>query len=137
MTLDFLAERVVMALDKQFGGARARMLAESRGPYEDALLQYEFARLHLDGTAYIAKGWFRQQLHPGVEFHPKTDNSTGLQLADLVARPIAEKVVNPTSTPDRWPEVKAKLCQGKETKNSILGLKVTPWRERYKDLWKS
>ncbi len=137
MTLDFLAERVVMALDKQFGGARGRVVAESRGAMEDALLQYEFARLHLDGTSYIAEAWFRQQLHPGVQFCPKDDNSTGLQLADLIARPIAEKVINPAATPEFWPQVRIKLCQGQETKHSIVGLKIVPWDATYKDLWRS
>jgi Protein of unknown function (DUF3800) len=137
MTLDFLLERVVMALDTVFGGARAEVVAESRGPREDALLQYEFARLHLDGTSYIAPGWFRQQLAPGVVFRSKGANITGLQLADLIARPVADKVADPNSTPPRWPEVRRKLCVGQETKHSILGLKVLPWREEYEDLWKS
>jgi hypothetical protein len=137
MTLDFLLERVVMALDSVFEGARAEVVAESRGPREDALLQYEFARLHLDGTSYIAPGWFRQQLAPGVVFRGKEANVTGLQLADLVARPIADKVADPASTPPRWPEVQTKLCTGRETKHSILGLKVLPWRDEYEDLWKS
>lgn len=137
MTLDFLLERVVMALDSVFGGARADVVAESRGPREDALLQYEFARLHLDGTSYIAPGWFRQQLAPGVVFKSKDANSTGLQLADLIARPVADKVADPKSTPPRWREVRTKLCAGQETKHSILGLKVLPWHEKYEDLWKS
>jgi hypothetical protein len=137
MTLDFLLERVAMALDSVFGGARAAVIAESRGPKEDALLQYEFARLHLDGTSYLAPAWFRQQLAPGVAFKSKDDNSTGLQLADLVARPAADKVADPTSTPPRWPEVRGKLCPGQETKHSVLGLKVLPWKEQYEDLWKS
>jgi len=28
-------------------------------------------------------------------------------------------------------------CQGRETKNFILGLKIMPWRERYTEIWKS
>ncbi len=137
MALDFLLERVVLALDSVFGGARAEVIAESRGPKEDALLQYEFARLHLDGTSYIAPGWFRQQLAPGIVFKGKDANSTGLQLADLIARPVADKVANPAATPPRWPQVRTKLCTGQETKHSILGLKILPWREEYEDLWKS
>lgn len=137
MTLDFIFERLALALDTQFGGARARVVAESRGPKEDALLQYEFARLHLDGTSYIPDSWFRQQFHPGIDFQGKETNCTGLQLADLVARPCGAKVIDPTSTPDRWEAIKSKLCPGMETKNSILGLKVLPWREEYENLWKS
>jgi hypothetical protein len=137
MSLDFLFERVVMVLDSTFNGGRARVVAESRGPKEDALLQYEFARLHLHGTSYISPAWFRQQLHPGITFESKGGkHSTGLQLADLVARPCAEKVANPSSTPDRWPEVRTKLCAGRETKNSILGLKILPWDDAFAGVWK-
>jgi hypothetical protein len=138
MTLDFLIERVVMVLEAQFDGGRAKVIAESRGAKEDALLQHEFVRLHLDGTSYIAPAWFRQQLHPGIHFEPKGGQyGTGLQLADLSARPVAEKVASLRSTPDRWLEVCAKLCRGQETKNSILGLKIMPWDGAFAELWKS
>jgi hypothetical protein len=137
MALDFLLERAVLALDGQFGGARAVVVAESRGPKEDALLQHEFSRLHLEGTSYISSAWFRQQLHPGIRFLSKLDNSTGLQLADLLARPVGEKIMHPDQEPARWAAFRDKLCPGHETKNSIIGLKVIPWRDRYKDLWKS
>jgi hypothetical protein len=138
MTLDFLIERVVMVLEEHFDGGRAKVIAESRGAKEDALLQHEFARLHLDGTSYIAPAWFRQQLHSGIHFEAKGRTyATGLQLADLSARPVAEKVATPTSTPDRWLEVSAKLCRGQQTKNSILGLKIMPWDGAYAELWKS
>lgn len=137
MTLDFLMERLVMILERQFNGARARVVAEARGPLEDALLQYEYVRLQLDGTSYISSSWFRQQLAPAIEFKTKKDNSTGLQLADLLARPCGEKILNPSATPARWPEFREKLCSGQETAHSTLGLKVVPWHERYVDIWKS
>ena len=137
MALDFLMERAVLALDREFGGARALLVAESRGPKEDAMLQYEFSRLHLEGTSYICPSWFRQQLQPGIRFLSKQDNSTGLQLADLLARPAGEKVAKPDEDPPRWSTFREKLCLGQETKNSIIGLKIVPWRQRYEGLWKS
>jgi len=137
MTLDFLTERLVMALESHFGGARARLVAEARGPREDALLQYEHARLQLDGTSYVSDSWIRQQLAPGIDFKTKRDNCTGLELADLLARPCGEKVLCPSSTPDRWPEFRNKLCLGQETAHSILGLKCFPWQPQYEDIWKS
>ncbi|HEY1682116.1 MAG TPA: DUF3800 domain-containing protein [Candidatus Tumulicola sp.] len=137
MTVHFLAERVAMALQHQFGGAKARLILESRGPKEDALIQYEFARLFLDGTAYLAPGYFRRQFFPGLEFKSKDDHVTGLEIADLVARPCADKVLDPRSDPARWQDVRKKLCQGQGTKHSILGLKVVPWAAEYADLWKS
>jgi hypothetical protein len=137
LALDVLLERTVLALDRHYAGARAEVIAESRGAKEDAQLQHEFARLHLDGTSYIPPGWFRQQLTPGIRFLNKGDNSTGLQLADLLARPVGEKVTAPSSTPDRWPVFRDKLAPGVETKNSPLGLKIVPWHDGYVDIWKS
>lgn len=137
VAVDFLMERAVFALDGHFGGARARVVAESRGPKEDALVQHELSRLHLEGTSYISDAWFRQQLHPGITFLRKSENNTGLQLADLAARPIGEKVADPSSSPPRWEVFRDKLCPGTETKNSSVGLKIVPWRDRYEDVWKS
>jgi len=137
MALDFLMERVVMALDLQFKGATGRVVAEARGDLENAQLQYEFARLHLDGTSYIRSGWFRQALLPGVKFENKDANITGLQLADLVARPVGDKVLNRRKRPYLWDQLRVKMCSDQETQNSILGLKIMPWRAKYESLWKS
>lgn len=137
MALDFLMERVVLILETQFDGANAHVIAEARGPLEDALLQYEYVRLQLDGTSYISPSWFRQQLAPAIEFKTKKDNCTGLQLADLLARPCGDKILDPTATPDRWPEFCNKLCSGQETSHSILGLKIVPWHEKYTGIWES
>ena len=137
MMMDFLMERVAIALETQFGGMKAEVVAEGRGAKEDALLQYEYARLHLEGTSYISPAWFRHALTPGITFEGKDSNDSGLQLADLAARPCGEKVIDPTSTPDRWPQFRDKLCPGKETQHSILGIKIVPWTERYEGLWKS
>lgn len=136
MALDFLMERVAMALDLQFNGARGRVVAEARTPLLDTELQYEYARLLIQGTSYIWDGWFRRTFPPGITFEPKLTNSTGLQLADLSARPVGDKVVNKRKSPYLWNEIRAKMCPDLETQNSILGLKIMPWRPRYKDLWK-
>jgi len=135
MMTHFLLERAAMALSFNYGGARGRLVIESRGPKEDAMMQYEFARLFLDGTSYVSATWFRSQFLPGIAFYDKGENCTGLQLADLVARPCGEKVLTPESTPARWSAVRQKLCLGMETKNSILGLKIVPWNPKYERLW--
>lgn len=137
MTMHFIVERLAMALHGQFKGARGRLVVESRGPAEDAKIQYEFARLFLDGTSYISASWIRRQFCPGIEFRTKEENVTGLQLADLLARPCGEKVLDPMSIPDRWKVFREKLCPDTETEHSILGLKIVPWDEPYEGLWKS
>jgi hypothetical protein len=137
MSLDFVLERLALALDSEFNGGRARVIAESRGPKEDALLQYEFARLLLQGTSYISSSWFRQQFHPGITFEGKGGAfASGLQVADLLARPCAEKVVKPESEPERWAEFRPKLCPGRETKNSVVGLKIVPWDASFAGIWR-
>jgi hypothetical protein len=131
MALHFLAERIALALQHNYGGAKARLVFEARGPKEDASLQYEFARLFLDGTAYLSATYFRHQFFPGLQFKSKNENDSGLQVADLLARPCAEKVLDPTSDPPRWEAFKSKLCQGQKTGHSILGLKILPWDDCY------
>ena len=137
MALDFMLERIALALEYHFGGAYAHLVAESRGSREDALLQFEYVRVHLDATSYIAPTWFRQQLSPGITFYGKKDNIAGLELADLLARPCCEKVLAPGSIPDRWPAFRRKLCPGVETAHSILGLKIVPWDDQYAGVWNS
>ena len=61
----------------------------------------------------------------------------GLEVADLFCRPCAEKVLDPQSTPDRWPEFRDKLCTGIETAHAPLGIKVFPWSEEYEGFWAS
>jgi hypothetical protein len=137
MSLDFITERLALALDGYFNGGRAKVIAESRGPKEDALLQYEFGRLQLQGTSYISSGSFRQQVHPGITFESKGGEfSSGLQIADLLGRPCADKVLNPESDPPRWAEFRDKLCPGRETENSVIGLKIVPWDDRFSDIWR-
>ena len=137
MALNFLLERVAMVLEDQFGGARGQLVAESRGPKEDALLQYEFARLQLHGTSYVAAAWFRQQFTQWIVFESKKGNSSGLQMADLAARPLAEKILAPESSPPRWQAFRQKLAPGMETAHSPLGLKIFPWHDRFANLWES
>lgn len=131
MTLHFLAERIALALQHEFGGAKGRLVFEARGPKEDASLQYEFARLFLDGTSYLSDAYFRHQFFPGLQFLNKEDNVSGLQIADLLARPCAEKALEPSSDPARWSAFQRKLCAGRFTANSILGLKVLPWHAEH------
>ena len=137
MALDFLSERLVLAIDEDFAGGRGRLIAESRGPLEDAQLQREFARLQIDGTTYISASWFRHQLVPGIQFGTKNDGLAGLEVADLLCRPYAEKALHPSSSPLRWPEFREKLSLGRETAHSPVGIKVVPWSDEHEGFWKS
>jgi len=126
MCVDFVIERFVHYLYYRGGDARGQVFAESRGDREDAEIHAEFIRLLLEGTQWQADGWFRYQLRPYIEFFPKSRNNSGLQIADLGARPIAEKILHPTSAPERWTFFRTRLYDGVEGRPASYGLKIYP-----------
>ena len=126
MCVDFLLERFVHFLYHEGGNARGIVRAESRGLREDAEVHREYLRLKLEGTQWQAEQAFRSNLHAYIEFERKDGNASGLQIADLVARPIAEKVLWPETTPDRWQVVASKFYDGGTGRRSSYGLKVFP-----------
>jgi hypothetical protein len=126
MCVDFVFERVVHFLYHEGEDALGDVTAESRGLREDAEVQSEFLRLHLEGTQFLAEQFFRNQLRPHIEFERKEANLSGLQIADLVARPIAEKALNRETTPDRWQAIAPKLYDGGAGRRGSYGLKVFP-----------
>ncbi|CAN5828282.1 hypothetical protein BH24CHL3_BH24CHL3_03640 [soil metagenome] len=126
MCVDFVLERFVHFLQHKGHDAKGLVVAESRGALEAAKIHAEFIRLHIEGTQYISGSVFRHQLRPYVEFCRKTRNNSGLQIADLAARPFAEKILRPLETPQRWETFKEKLYDGLKDAPHKYGLKVFP-----------
>lgn len=84
-------------------GRRTAVIVESRGPKEDRELQYAFQRLlDLDVPPGI-KGAFE------LLSANKSSNCLGLQLADLVARPIGIRYLRPDQTNRAFEVIKPKL----------------------------
>lgn len=125
MCVDFVFERFVHFLHHS-RDARGLTTAESRGPREDAEVHFEFLRLHLEGTQWQPQRQFRHALRPYMEFRRKNGNISGLEIADLVARPIAERILALNSTPIRWETVEQKLYDGGKSRKGSYGLKVFP-----------
>ena len=100
--------------------------AESRGPLEDVQVQQEYIRLQIEGTQFQSASWFRYQLQRFIEFVPKRRNHTGLQIADLAARPCADKVLAPGSEPERWGVLRPKIYDGGVGRPESYGLKSFP-----------
>ncbi len=123
---DFVFERFVHFLYHVGGDARGLTQAESRGLREDAEVHAEFLRLHLEGTQWQSEHQFRRALRPYIEFHRKDGKISGLEVADLVARPIAEKILRPDTTPARWAIIEPKIYDGLQGRKLSYGLKVFP-----------
>jgi Protein of unknown function (DUF3800) len=111
--------------EKNQGEAMTHVVVECRGNKEDKDLELEFRRI-CDG----ANRWGRR-LPFEVVFADKKTNSAGLQLADLVARPIGLSVLRPDQENRAFDVLKRKFfCSG--GRNAVgegyedWGLKVYP-----------
>ncbi|MGO2747678.1 DUF3800 domain-containing protein [Microbacterium sp.] len=83
VALEFGLERVFLQLQQHCQARRpARVVFESRGAKEDRALELEFRRI-MDSTRM-------RGMPETLAFHcaPKSANSSGLQIADMTARPI-------------------------------------------------
>jgi len=90
LALAFGLERIYRFLEEKGQQDRlTHIVLERRGRKEDDELELELRRV-CDGA-----NWFRKPLPFTAVFADKKVNSTGLQLADLVARPIGLRVLRP------------------------------------------
>jgi Protein of unknown function (DUF3800) len=114
-------ERVEKFLRRQQGGdGITHIIFEARGKNEDDELELEFRRV-CDGVNYTGTTLDFQIIFPG-----KQVNCSGMQLADLTARPIGRYVLNP-SQPNRAFEIIArKLDRSPRGKIEGYGLKTYP-----------
>lgn len=83
------------------------VVVEKRGRREDDEMELEFRRF-CDGQNYL-----NQKFNFEVRFADKKANSAGLQLADLVARPIGLHILKPDQNNRAFETLKKKFyCQG-------------------------
>lgn len=121
LAMEFGLERIYMEL--QARGQRGRVthvVFEQRGMQEDAALELEFRRI-LDQSR--AEG-LRDSLD--IVLASKKTNSAGLQLADMVARPIGRYLIDPNQKNRAWAVLEQKFRRSPEGKVRGWGLKVYP-----------
>ena len=98
--LSLLLERFTFFLEQS--GAFGDVMAESRGGKEDRRLKDSFSRLWRDGTDYIEPGRFQKVLtSKNLKVKPKSNNISGLQLADLIAHPSRNEILKENDLLDR------------------------------------
>lgn len=105
IALHFCLERLLtFLLRKGQAGKQVHVVFECRGKAEDAELELAFRRIVGGGSAW---GWVASNFST-IDFVPKfskkSENLAGLQLADLIARPIALSIIRPKQ-PNRAYEV--------------------------------
>lgn len=120
--LAFLLERAVFYVDDmnpKLGGKIDAML-EKRGKEEDKKLSESYNSLRETGTFWVNSERMKSRFDR-LTFVPKSANIVGLQLADLIAYPIACHVLRPDAPNPAYDIIKKNLylSDGKQ-----LGLKV-------------
>ena len=103
-------------------GNKEVIIIERRGKKEDKKLEEHFQRLLARGTGYVLPQRLKEyQLK--ITFKSKKENINGLQLADLIAYPIARYVIEPNRANPAFEQIESKIY----TKNRRrYGLKIFP-----------
>ena len=102
------------------GDRRTHVICEARGKNEDRDLELEFRRV-CDRAIR-----FRETLPFEIAITNKLANSEGLQLADVVARPIGLQILRPEQPNRMWDSLRPKLRAGPGGRPDGYGLKVFP-----------
>ncbi|HUY25899.1 MAG TPA: DUF3800 domain-containing protein [Candidatus Binataceae bacterium] len=99
---------------------RTFVIAESRGSKEDRALELSFRRTCAGANSWSCTFPFE------IRFAHKQSNSTGMQLADLIARPIGQEILNPGSQARIYPIIQSKFRKSPNGQIEGWGLKVFP-----------
>jgi hypothetical protein len=95
ISLSFIIERAIFYLDGlKEENCSLDIVIEKRGKKEDKKLEEHFQRLMARGTGYISPERLAKY-NLSIIFKNKKENINGLQLADLIAYPIARYVLEP------------------------------------------
>lgn len=123
LAMGFALERLHRFIAEQGqAGLKTHVVVECRGASEDQDLEEEFRRI-CDG-----KNGLDHRLPFDVVFADKKTNSSGLQLADLVARPIGRMILDPPGRLNRaWEIIERKLFRPDASSTyQGWGLKIYP-----------
>ena len=121
LAMGFGLERVFYHLNGLGQGEKtAHVVVECRGKREDAELELAFRRI-CDKANRAEK-----KLPFDLVMIPKTANSCGLQLADLIARPIGIKNLRPMQSNRSYEIIEKKFRRSPDGAIKGWGLKVFP-----------
>jgi hypothetical protein len=121
IALTFCMERLQRFLQERSQAiGTTHLQVECRGKTEDARLELAFRRICDGGNAVGTMNNLQ------IRFMDKKHNSTGLQLADLVAHPIGRKIINPAQPNRAYDVIEQKFRRSATGTISGYGLKIFP-----------
>lgn len=86
LSFDNLINRLVLGLHDD---ERGNIVAESRNSVLDNQLEIAYLSTRVEGTNKVQASEIKLKLEGSITFKQKSDNMAGLQIADMVASPIA------------------------------------------------
>ncbi len=123
IALSFIVERSIFYLDEQREQhIQLSIVLEKRGKKEDKKLEEHFQKLLARGTGYVSCERLKNY-SCSIRFVDKKENNNGLQLADLIAYPIARYVIESERANPAFDILETKLYT---KKGKRYGLKVFP-----------
>jgi len=123
LALSFIIERSVFFLDSIKGVKKQlNIIIEKRGKKEDKKLDEHFQRLLSRGTGYVSAERLKS-LDLKIIFKDKKENINGLQIADLLAYPIARYVIDKKRANPAFDLLAPKFYM---KNGKIYGLKIFP-----------
>lgn len=123
LALSFIIERAIFYLDDIKEKEKTlEIIIEKRGKKEDKQLEEHFQRLLARGTGYVIPQRLKDY-NLEITFKSKRENINGLQLADLIAYPIARYVIEPNRANPAFEQVETKIYN---KNGKRYGLKIFP-----------
>lgn len=118
--LRFCMERLALHLEGKGSTGKTHIVFECRGRQEDRDLELEFRRIC--DQAGTGSG----MANLDIRFVDKKANSSGLQIADLIARPIGLRVLRPDQPNRAFNIIETKFRRSGAGKVKGWGLKIFP-----------
>lgn len=119
ISLSFMMERAVYYLEKvKDESIELGIILERRGKKEDKKLEEYFQKLVSRGTYYVSKNRMAKY-KIRILFKHKKENINGLQIADLIAYPVARYVLDPSKPNTSFEVLKPKIY-GREDRMHVL-----------------
>ena len=122
--LKFMCERSMFCLRREDVVKKLIICLEQRGK-EDALIKKYYTQFIKHGTSFMSRYEMRMCAEKLI-FRPKSANVNGLQLADLIAYPIARKHLTPDSPQPTYEVFFEKFYKSNAGECKGYGLKVYP-----------
>lgn len=122
VSLSYIIERLVFYMDNIQSPKNVSIYIEKRGKKEDALLATHLQKVLARGTYYVSSERLNK-LIKGFKFYDKKQDIIGLQIADLIAYPIARHVIDPQRAN---PAFDLFDCKFYWKNNARYGLKIFP-----------